>query len=57
MFRVFCKEPGRDVKIRDAVKFKKPVDGHAPGLRGNDLANYVNAGILDGSRDLLITRE
>ena len=23
----------------------KPVDGHAPGLRGDDLTKYINAGI------------
>jgi adenine deaminase len=32
-------------KIASAKKYNKPVDGHAPGLRGNDLYKYVNAGI------------
>lgn len=32
-------------KIRLAKKYGKPVDGHAPGLRGNDLKKYINAGI------------
>jgi len=32
-------------KISLAKKFNKPVDGHAPGLRGADAARYVAAGI------------
>ncbi|MDD5723437.1 MAG: adenine deaminase [Syntrophales bacterium] len=32
-------------KIRSAAACSKPVDGHAPGLRGDDLARYVSAGI------------
>ncbi|MEO8086782.1 MAG: adenine deaminase [Bacteroidota bacterium] len=32
-------------KIALAKKFNKPVDGHAPGLRGNDAARYIAAGI------------
>lgn len=32
-------------KIESAKLLKKPVDGHAPGLRGKDLETYVNAGI------------
>ncbi len=32
-------------KIASAKKYNKPVDGHAPGLRGRDLYKYVNAGI------------
>ncbi len=32
-------------KIHSAKKYNKPVDGHAPGLRGEDARNYVNAGI------------
>jgi len=32
-------------KIASAKKYNKPVDGHAPGLRGNDAANYIAAGI------------
>lgn len=31
--------------IRAAGKNKKPVDGHAPGLRGEALKSYVSAGI------------
>jgi adenine deaminase len=32
-------------KIGLAKKYKKPVDGHAPGLRGEDLKKYIKAGI------------
>lgn len=32
-------------KIAAAQKVDKPVDGHAPGLRGDDLSAYINAGI------------
>jgi adenine deaminase len=32
-------------KIDIARKLKKPVDGHAPGLSGDSLRKYINAGI------------
>ena len=32
-------------KIAWAKHFKKPIDGHAPGLRGEHLSKYINAGI------------
>lgn len=32
-------------KIKWAKHFNKPIDGHAPGLRGNDLSKYIDAGI------------
>lgn len=32
-------------KIEWAKQFKKPVDGHAPGLQGDDLDTYISAGI------------
>ena len=32
-------------KIRVAAEYSKPVDGHAPGLRGGELERYINAGI------------
>ncbi len=32
-------------KIQFAKKLGKPIDGHAPGLRGPDLHKYFNAGI------------
>lgn len=32
-------------KIYSARKYNKPIDGHAPGLRGEDARNYIEAGI------------
>lgn len=32
-------------KIAWAKKFKKPIDGHAPGVRGEDISKYISAGI------------
>ena len=32
-------------KIAAAQKYGKPVDGHAPGLRGEDAKKYIDAGI------------
>ncbi|MCF8222920.1 MAG: adenine deaminase [Bacteroidales bacterium] len=32
-------------KIKSALDKGKPVDGHAPGLRGRDLQKYIDAGI------------
>lgn len=32
-------------KIAAAARLNKPVDGHAPGLRGDDLLKYLKAGI------------
>jgi len=32
-------------KINLAAKFGKPVDGHAPGLKGEEAARYISAGI------------
>ncbi|NNC45484.1 MAG: adenine deaminase [Winogradskyella sp.] len=32
-------------KIAHAKRYNKPVDGHAPGLRGEQLTTYINAGI------------
>ena len=32
-------------KIEWAKHFNKPIDGHAPGLRGDDLSKYISAGI------------
>lgn len=31
-------------KFRIAKKYKKPIDGHAPGLKGNLATKYINAG-------------
>ncbi len=32
-------------KIASAGKYGKPVDGHAPGLKGDEAIRYINAGI------------
>ena len=32
-------------KLEWAKQYKKPIDGHAPGLRGDDLTKYIAAGI------------
>ena len=32
-------------KIKAAEKYNKPVDGHAPGLKGDQAKNYIDAGI------------
>lgn len=32
-------------KINSAKKYRKPVDGHAPGLRGEEAMKYIQAGI------------
>lgn len=32
-------------KIYWAKHYKKPIDGHAPGLRGDDITTYISAGI------------
>ncbi len=32
-------------KISSAKKYNKPVDGHAPGLRGEEAKKYIDAGI------------
>jgi adenine deaminase len=32
-------------KIAWAKHYNKPIDGHAPGLRGDDITTYINAGI------------
>ena len=32
-------------KIQHAKNNQKPIDGHAPGLRGNDVSKYIAAGI------------
>lgn len=42
---VLHKDPEVLKKIAFSKKMKKPVDGHAPGLRGEDARNYIAAGI------------
>ncbi len=42
---VLAADPEVMAKIAIARKYDKPVDGHAPGLTGEDAARYVAAGI------------
>ncbi|MCL5022439.1 MAG: adenine deaminase [Nitrospirae bacterium] len=42
---VLANDPEVMGKVRIATGLDKKVDGHAPGLRGNDLRKYVEAGI------------
>jgi len=42
---VLSREPEVMAKIQKAVQYKKPIDGHAPGLRGEDVINYISAGM------------
>ncbi|TAH41624.1 MAG: adenine deaminase [Bacteroidetes bacterium] len=42
---VLHKDPEVIKKIELAKKYNLPVDGHAPGLRGIDAKNYIDAGI------------
>ncbi len=42
---VLNKDPDMMAKISLATSFKKPVDGHAPGLTGDDAQRYIDAGI------------
>jgi len=42
---VLRREPGMMAKIAAAIRAGKPVDGHAPGLRGRAAAAYAAAGI------------
>ena len=42
---VLNKDPLVMTKIELAKKYQKPVDGHAPGLMGDDARQYIQAGI------------
>ncbi|HBT93473.1 MAG TPA: adenine deaminase, partial [Chitinophagaceae bacterium] len=42
---VLYNDPEVIKKISAAHKAGKPVDGHAPGLRGEDAKKYIAAGI------------
>lgn len=42
---VLQKDPLVMDKIAIAKRYKKPIDGHAPGLRGKEAAMYIEAGI------------
>ena len=42
---VIADEPSVMSKIASAKQWNKPVDGHAPGLTGDSLKKYIDAGI------------
>jgi adenine deaminase len=42
---VINKDPDIMAKLNIAKNYSKPIDGHAPGLSGEDLRKYVSAGI------------
>lgn len=42
---VLFSDPEVMAKIEHAKAMGKPIDGHAPGLRGDDLSKYIDAGI------------
>ncbi|GAB3919010.1 adenine deaminase [Larkinella terrae] len=42
---VLQQDPDVMAKIALAKAFNKPIDGHAPGLRGNDAQQYIDAGM------------
>ena len=42
---VLFRDPDVLAKIEAANRYKKPVDGHAPGLTGRDLNAYIAAGV------------
>ena len=41
-------------KIDIAAKYNKPVDGHAPGLTGDDLKKYIDSGITTDHESISI---
>ena len=45
-------EVGIKEKIKVAREYWKPVDGHCPGMVGNDLVKYINAGISSDHESL-----
>ncbi len=42
---VLFEDPEVMAKIEMAKKYGKPIDGHAPGLKGEDAKKYISAGI------------
>ncbi len=45
---VLARDPDLMTKIAHAQRLGKVIDGHAPGLRGEEAARYVRAGVPDG---------
>jgi len=42
---VLFEDPMVIAKLNSAKKYNKPIDGHAPGLRGEDAGRYISHGI------------
>ncbi len=51
---VINEDPEVISKIEIAHKFGVPIDGHCPGLRGDDLRKYISKGILTDHESLTI---
>lgn len=49
---VINEDPAVISKIRIAKRYSKPIDGHAPGLRGEALKRYIKAGITTDHESL-----
>lgn len=49
---VIAKDPVLTAKLAAAKKYNKQIDGHAPGLRGEALKQYVSAGITTDHESL-----
>ena len=45
-------DPEIAAKLKAAARYGKPIDGHAPGLRGADLSAYAGAGICTDHESL-----
>jgi adenine deaminase len=45
---VLAQDPELMAKIAHARRLGKAIDGHAPGLRGEEAARYIRAGVPDG---------
>jgi len=46
---VLNKDPEVMRKLEAAIKENKPIDGHAPGLRGDTAREYISAGGVEGT--------
>jgi len=47
-------EPSIMEKIETARRYNKPIDGHAPGLRGEGLKRYIEAGIMTDHESIAV---
>ena len=46
---VLNKDPEVVRKLESAIRINKPIDGHAPGLKGETARNYIEAGGVEGT--------